>query len=82
MQKGKAAVIKDITSTDCKVNDFSLSNFSYTWLDKDSVIMTYNATQDAECKGQKIPGKVIASSAWAKKHDKWEAAFHQETPVM
>ena len=82
MQKGKAATVKDISSTDCKVNDFSLSDFSYTWLDHDSVIMTYTATQDAECKGQKLPTKVVASSAWSKKHDKWETAFHQETPAM
>jgi hypothetical protein len=82
MRKGKAATIKDITSTDCKVNDLSLSNFSYTWIDHDSVIMTYTATQDAECKGQKIPAKVIASSAWSKKQGKWESPFHQETPLM
>jgi hypothetical protein len=82
MQKGKAATVKDISSTDCKVNDFSLSDFSYTWLDHDTVIVTYIATQDAECKGQKLPTKVIASSAWSKKQSKWESPFHQETPAM
>jgi hypothetical protein len=82
IQKGKAATIKDVSSTDCKVNDFSLSNFNYTWLGHDSVIVTYNATQDGECKGQKLPAKVIASSAWSKKQGKWESPFHQETPLM
>jgi hypothetical protein len=82
MQRGKAATIKDISSTDCKVNDFSLSDFSYKWLDHDTVIVTYTATQDGECKGQKLPAKVIASSAWSKKQSKWESPFHQETPLM
>jgi ketosteroid isomerase-like protein len=82
IDKGKAAAIKGVTSTDCTVNSFDLSDFSYVWLDGDTVIMTYSATQDATCKGTKIPAKVTASSAWSKKGDKWLTGFHQESPVM
>lgn len=53
--------------------------FSYLWLDKDTVLMTYTATQDATCSGKKQTGKVIASSLWQKKDGKWVSPFHQET---
>jgi hypothetical protein len=71
--------MKGISSTSCTVNGFTLSDFSYMWLDKDTVLMTYKATQDATCGGTKIPDKVIASSIWQNKGGKWLSPFHQET---
>ncbi|MFZ0315284.1 MAG: nuclear transport factor 2 family protein [Candidatus Korobacteraceae bacterium] len=79
MTKGKQQIMSAMTSQDCKVNSFSLSDFSYMWLDKDTVLMTYNAMQDATCGGKKQAGKVIASSLWQKKGGKWVSPFHQET---
>jgi hypothetical protein len=35
--KGKEQVLKTITDTRCVVNSFSLSDFSYMWLDKGKV---------------------------------------------
>ena len=80
VDKGKQAILKDMMEPGCAVNNFSLSDFSYLWLDKDTVIMTYNATQDATCGGKKQPEKVVASSVWQKKGGKWLSPFHQETP--
>ena len=77
--KGKQQVLKNITDTGCVVNSFSLSDFSYMWLDKDTVVMTYSATQDATCQGKKQAGKVLAASIWQKKGGKWLSPFHQET---
>jgi hypothetical protein len=34
------------------------------WLDKDTVVMTYTATQDATCEGKKQGGKGFATSIW------------------
>src|ERR1051326_5061183 len=48
----KAQVIKS-TGTDCEVKSFSLDNFKFVNLDKDSVLMTYTATQDGVCLGNK-----------------------------
>jgi hypothetical protein len=79
--KGKQAQVNSLASSDCKVNSFSLSDFSYMWLDKDTVVMTYTATQDATCSGKKQAGKVIATSLWQKKGGKWVSPFHQETDV-
>jgi len=80
MQKGKQDIVK-AASTGCTVNSFSLSDFSYIWLNKDAVIMTYTANQDATCGGKKVPAKVLASSVWEKKSGKWLSPFHQESPV-
>jgi hypothetical protein len=78
MTSNKAEIMKEMANP-CDVNSFSLSNFKYMWLDKDAVIMTYDATQEGSCGGQKLPAKVIASSVWQKKGGKWVTPFHQET---
>ena len=77
--KGKQQILKNTVDPICKVNSFSLSNFSYLWLDKETVIMTYNASQDATCNGKKQAGKVIATSIWQKQNGTWMSPFHQET---
>jgi hypothetical protein len=79
VERGKQAILKDLSSGACSVNSFSLSDFSFQWIDKDAVMLTYTATQDATCNGKKQPGKVIASSLWVKKGGKWMSPFHQET---
>jgi hypothetical protein len=77
--KGKEQLLKSITDARCTVNSYSLSDFSFMWLDKDTVIMTYTAAQDATCDGKKQSGKVFATSVWQKKAGKWMSPFHQET---
>lgn len=79
MSTTKQAVVNALNSQTCQVNSFSLSDFSYMWLDKDNVLMTYTAMQDATCDGKKQTPKVIASSIWQKKGGKWVSPFHQET---
>ena len=77
--KGKQQVLKSMTDQRCVVNSFSLSDFSYMWLDKDTVVVMYAASQDATCEGKKQAGKVLATSIWQKKGGKWLSPFHQET---
>ncbi len=79
--KGKEELVKGITDARCMVNSFSLSDFSYKWLDKDTVVMTYTGTQDATCGGKKQGGRVLATTIWQKKGGKWLSPFHQETEV-
>jgi hypothetical protein len=79
--KGTKQILDGVASQDCQVNSYSLSDFSYIWLDKDTVMMTYTANQDATCSGKKQAPKVLASSLWQKKGGKWISPFHQETPV-
>ncbi len=79
MDRGKQQIMKDMNSSDCKVESFTLSDFSFLWVDKDAVMVTYTAAQDVTCGSKKQPGKVIASSLWVKKDGKWLSPFHQET---
>lgn len=79
MDSGKSNIIKGMASANCEVASFSLSDFAYMWLDKDTVLMTYRASQDGTCGGKKIAPKVIASSIWQKQGGKWVSPFHQET---
>jgi hypothetical protein len=77
--KGKQQVLKSMVDPGCTVNSFSLSDFSYLWLDKNTTVMTYTANQDATCSGKKQVGKVIATTVWQKQNGNWMSAFHQET---
>lgn len=78
---GKAQVIKDITSSDCDVKGFSLSDVQVHPLGKDSALLTYKAAQDAICKGQKIPAQVLVSSTYVNEGGVWREASYRETPV-
>ena len=79
---GTEQALKDLGSSDCKKDGYSLADTNFTWLDKNTVLMTYKADQDATCNGQKVPGTVWASSVWVNKDKQWKAAFHQETPAQ
>jgi hypothetical protein len=79
--RGKQQVVEATAGPGCSVRSFSLSDFSFMWLDRDTVLITYTATQDATCNGKKQSGKVTASSIWQKRNGKWMSPFHQETAV-
>jgi hypothetical protein len=77
----KDEVVKEIASTDCTVNAYAMENPKFLWVDKNTVVMQYHATQDATCAGHKIPDAVWASSVWANKGGSWKTVFHQESPA-
>ena len=76
----KAQVIK-ATATDCEVKGYSLDNFNFVILDKDSVLMTYTAKQDGVCNGKTIPANVRASVVYVKRGAKWLESLYMETPT-
>jgi hypothetical protein len=69
------------TATDCEVKSYSLDNFKFVTLDKDSVLMTYTAMQDGVCNGKPIPAQVRASVVYVKLGSKWLEALYMETPT-
>ena len=75
----KEQVIK-ATATDCEIKGYSLDNFNFVTLDKDSVLMTYTAKQDGVCNGKTIPAKVRASVVYVKRGAKWLESLYMETP--
>ena len=42
---GTEQALKDLGSSDCKVSGYSLADTIFTWLDKNTVLMTYKADQ-------------------------------------
>jgi len=77
----KTQVVKS-TATDCEVKSYSLDNFKFVTLDKDSVLMTYTAMQDGVCSGKTIPANVRASVVYVKRSGKWLEALYMETPTV
>lgn len=76
----KMQVVKS-TATDCEVKGYSLDNFKFVTLDKDSVLMTYTAMQDGVCSGKQIPANVRASVVYVRRGAKWLEALYMETPI-
>lgn len=65
----------------CNVTSYSIEEPRVDWVDNDVAVVSYKATQDATCKGNKVPSTVWAQSVWAKKDGKWIAVSHQEVPA-
>jgi hypothetical protein len=78
---GKEKQIADITSSDCKVASFALGDIATHRFGDSTVVLTYTATQDATCDGNKLAPKVQVSSVWVKQGDRWLAAAYHESPL-
>lgn len=76
----KAQTVKSIAA-DCEVKSFSLDNFKFVMLTKDSAMITYTAMQDAVCNGKTIPSKVLESVVYVKRGGKWLQALYAEIPA-
>src|SRR5919108_4454491 len=79
---GRDEAVKQVSTSNCEVKSYNLSDEKLTPIDKDAVVLTYKADQDVTCGGQKVPATIYASSVWKKQGGKWWAAFHQETPAV
>ena len=67
---------------DCNVKSFALKDIDFIQIDKKTVMLTYTATQDAECGGVQLPAKVRASVTYVKQGGKWLEAFYMDAPFM
>jgi hypothetical protein len=67
---------------DCEVKSFSLGNFKFLMLDKNSALITFTGMQDGVCSGKTIPATVRASSVYVKRGGKWLNAFYTETQAV
>ncbi len=75
----KAEVVKS-TATDCKVASYSLANFKFFMLDKNAVLLTYTATQDAVCGGKKAPTNLQVAVNYVNRGGKWLEAMYMQAP--
>lgn len=78
---GRDKIVADLGSMDCNVASFTFIDASLRKLGPDVVIVSYTATQDATCGGEKLPPKVFVMSAYVRQQDRWLSASYQETPI-
>ena len=74
----KAAAIKGITSMDCDVKSYSLSDFKLNMPSSNVALLTYKGTVEGTCGGVAIP-PVWSSSLFVNRGGKWYAYSHQES---
>ncbi len=72
----KSQIIKSLA--DCEIKSFSLDNFKFLMLDKNSALITFTGMQDGVCSGKTIPATVRASSVYVKRGGKWLNALYTE----
>lgn len=77
----KAQVVKS-TATDCKVKSVSINDFTFVMLNKETVVLTYIASQEGVCGNNKLAAKVRASATYIKQGGKWLEAFYVEAPLI
>jgi enamine deaminase RidA (YjgF/YER057c/UK114 family) len=75
----KAQIIKDLGS--CEVKSYAIGNFKFVMLTRDAITMTYTATQDAVCGGERIPAYVRATVNYVRRGGRWLEALYMETPM-
>ena len=75
----KAEVLKSIAN-DCKVASFALANFKFVMLDKNAVLLSYTATQDAICGGKKAPTNLQVAVNYVNRGGKWLEAMYMQAP--
>jgi hypothetical protein len=63
------------------MKSFAHQDPSLRKLGADVLVLTYTATQDATCAGQKLPPKVKSTSIYVRQKGKWLNTHYQETPI-
>ncbi len=78
----RAAAIKEYSGTDCEVKSYALSDDQMTAVGSDVAYITYKATYEGTCGGQKLPAQAYAFGVYVRSGDKWKGAFHGESAVI
>ncbi|MEO7192386.1 MAG: nuclear transport factor 2 family protein [Vicinamibacterales bacterium] len=74
-----ADTLKQLPTMDVKISEQNLANFKYTWVDANTVVVSYTWTGKGTAMGQPVPSPAYASTVWTKRGAKWVALFHQES---
>jgi Domain of unknown function (DUF4440) len=66
----------------CVTGKWTLTNTKVTPAGTDLMVLTYTATGDQTCNGQKAPSPINALSVWEHKGSAWIPIAHSETPAV
>lgn len=77
----KSQIVKFMGS-ECDLKGYSLNNFKFLMLDKNSALITFTAMQDGVCSGKTLPAGVHGSAIYVKRGAQWLVAFYTDTPAI
>lgn len=77
---GKNAAIQSVENHGCDVASLSFSDWTVHRVSDGVAILTYRATQDVTCNGEKLPSKMVAAATYVRKGGQWLNVSLSETP--
>ncbi len=77
----KADMVSAAAGGRCDVRAFALGDFHTIILAEGVVLLTYHASEDTTCDGQKSASKVYGTTIYANEGGRWRVAFAQETVI-
>ena len=78
----KVSAKKEYTGDDCDIKSYSLSDERVSSRGKHAALITYKATVDGTCGGQKIPTNSWVAGVYVRDRDQWKAVFHAQDAVV
>ena len=78
----KASATKEYTGADCEIKSYALSDVQLSSLDKDAALITYKATVDGTCGGQRLPTSSRAAAIYVREDGNWKRAFHARAAIV
>src|SRR5271170_5449257 len=78
----KVSAKMEYTDADCEIKSYALSEERVSPLGKRAALITYKATVDGTCGGQKIPANSWAAGVYVRDGGQWKAAFHAQAAVV
>jgi ketosteroid isomerase-like protein len=79
---GKALAIKEHARADCEVKSYALSEEHVSSLGENGALITYKATVNGTCGGEKLPMNSRAATIYARDGEKWKPIFHAEAVIV
>jgi len=78
----KASATKEYTGADCEIKSYALSDEQMKPLGTHAALITYKATVDGTCGGQKVPAKSWVATVYVRDGDQWKGAFHAQDAII
>jgi hypothetical protein len=78
----KRSAKKEYTGADCEIKSYALSEERVSRRGKQAALITYKATVDGTCGGEKIPANSWAAGVYVREGGRWKAAFHAQAAVV
>ncbi len=78
----KTSATKEYTGADCEIKSYALSDEQMNPLSDDAALITYKATVDGTCNGQKVPASSWVASVYVRDSGNWKAAFHAQATIV